>query len=188
MARAFWMPIQGGWGGEEVAGDRRGLLRRRPARSDRRGDGGRLGHVTGADAGRGRTRVDMTPRLRFLARVWRPRGPDRLFGASRSPIAPAAFLRAVAGNTGTSSLDDMGLIHDMLFDGPQLERQSRVDALANEIKEQFRAGTLRKIGAFEAKTSARCIVESEGLARRVGFGAVQPENRFLGGPSGPQRA
>ena len=73
MARTFWMPIRRLAGREEPAGDRRGLLRRRSTRSDRRGDGGRLGHVAGADAGRGRTKANIDVPPAFLARVPRPK-------------------------------------------------------------------------------------------------------------------
>jgi hypothetical protein len=38
----------------------------------------------------------------------------------QSPTAPAALLQVAAGNTGTGSLDDTGLIQGTLFDGGKL--------------------------------------------------------------------
>lgn len=37
----------------------------------------------------------------------------------------------------------------MLFDGEQREKQSRVDAAADEIKERFGAGALRRGSSLE---------------------------------------
>ena len=38
---------------------------------------------------------------------------------------------------GVSGLDDTGLVQGMLFDQEERQKQSRVDAVADEIKEQF---------------------------------------------------
>jgi DNA polymerase IV len=45
---------------------------------------------------------------------------------------------------GVSGLDDTGLVQGMLFDSEERQRQSRVDAVADEIKERFGAGALRR--------------------------------------------
>ena len=43
-----------------------------------------------------------------------------------------------------SGMDDTGLIQGMLFDSAVREKQGRVDAVADEIKERFGAGALRR--------------------------------------------
>ena len=45
---------------------------------------------------------------------------------------------------GASGLDDTGLAQGMLFDGEQREKQSRVDAVADQLKEKFGDKALRR--------------------------------------------
>jgi DNA polymerase-4 len=45
---------------------------------------------------------------------------------------------------GISSLDDTGLAQGMLFDGEDRQKQSRVDAVADAIKERFGQSALRR--------------------------------------------
>ncbi len=63
-----------------------------------------MGHVAGADAGRGRTKVDTTPRYSFLDCVWQPRRAGAAVGPGRARRPPAAFLGAVAGRVSESGL------------------------------------------------------------------------------------
>jgi DNA polymerase-4 len=57
---------------------------------------------------------------------------------------PAKHLPLRLIGMGVSGLDDTRLIQGMLFDQDDRERQSRVDAVADEIKGKFGAGALRK--------------------------------------------
>ena len=57
---------------------------------------------------------------------------------------PAGHLPVRLVGMGVSSLDDSGLIQGMLFDGQEREKQSRMDAVADEIKERFRTAALRR--------------------------------------------
>jgi DNA polymerase IV len=45
---------------------------------------------------------------------------------------------------GVSGLDDTGVVQGMLFDGEEREKQGRVDAVADEIKERFGTDALRR--------------------------------------------
>ena len=45
---------------------------------------------------------------------------------------------------GVSGLDDTGQVQGMLFDGEDRRKQSRVDAVADAIKERFGTGALRR--------------------------------------------
>jgi DNA polymerase-4 len=57
---------------------------------------------------------------------------------------PAGHLPVRLVGMGVSGLDDTGLVQGMLFDGEKREKQSQVDAVADEIKERFGAGALRR--------------------------------------------
>ncbi len=57
---------------------------------------------------------------------------------------PAGHLPVRLLGMGVSGLDDTRQIQRMLFDGEERERQSRVDAVADQIKEKFGAGALRR--------------------------------------------
>ena len=57
---------------------------------------------------------------------------------------PAGQLPVRLLGMGVSSLDDTGLAQGMLFDGEDRQKQSRVDAVADEIKERFGTGALRR--------------------------------------------
>jgi len=48
-----------------------------------------------------------------------------------------------------SGMDNIGLAQGLLFDGEEREKQSRVDAVADEIKERFGAGALRRGSTLE---------------------------------------
>ena len=45
---------------------------------------------------------------------------------------------------GVSGMDDAGQVQGMLFDGEEREKQSRVDTVADEIKERFGTGAIRR--------------------------------------------
>jgi hypothetical protein len=45
---------------------------------------------------------------------------------------------------GVSGMDDAGQVQGMLFDGEQREKQSRVDAVADQLKEKFGDKALRR--------------------------------------------
>ncbi len=45
---------------------------------------------------------------------------------------------------GVSGLDETGQVQGMLFDGEDRQKQSRVDAVADEIKERFGTGAIRR--------------------------------------------
>jgi DNA polymerase-4 len=57
---------------------------------------------------------------------------------------PAGHLPVRLLGMGVSGLDDTRQVQGMLFDGEERERQSRVDAVADQIKEKFGAGALRR--------------------------------------------
>jgi DNA polymerase IV len=57
---------------------------------------------------------------------------------------PPGHLPVRLVGMGVSGLDDTGLVQGMLFDGEERQRQSRVDAVADQIKEQFGAGAIRR--------------------------------------------
>jgi DNA polymerase-4 len=59
---------------------------------------------------------------------------------------PAGHLPVRLVGMGVSGMDDTGLAQGMLFDGEEREKQSRVDAVADEIKERFGAGAIRRGG------------------------------------------
>ena len=45
---------------------------------------------------------------------------------------------------GVSGMDDADQVQGMLFDGEEREKQSRVDTVADEIKERFGTGAIRR--------------------------------------------
>ena len=45
---------------------------------------------------------------------------------------------------GVSGLDDTGLVQGTLFDGEERQKQSLVDAVADQIKERFGTEALRR--------------------------------------------
>ena len=53
---------------------------------------------------------------------------------------PAGHLPVRLVGMGVSGLDDTGQVQGMLFDGEDRQKQSRVDAVADEIKERFGRG------------------------------------------------
>ncbi len=57
---------------------------------------------------------------------------------------PAGHLPVRLVGMGVSGLDDTGLVQGLLFDQEEREKQSQVDAVADEIKERFGAGALRR--------------------------------------------
>jgi len=57
---------------------------------------------------------------------------------------PAGHLPVRLVGMGVSGLDDTGLVQGMLFDGEEREKQSRVDAVADRIKERFGAEAIRR--------------------------------------------
>ncbi len=57
---------------------------------------------------------------------------------------PSGHLPVRLVGMGVSGLDDTGLVQGLLFDGEEREKHSRVDAVADEIKERFGAGAIRR--------------------------------------------
>ena len=57
---------------------------------------------------------------------------------------PAAHLPIRLLGMGVSSLDDTGMVQQMLFDQEDRQKQSRADAVADQIKERFGPGALRR--------------------------------------------
>jgi DNA polymerase-4 len=57
---------------------------------------------------------------------------------------PAEHLPVRLLGMGVSCLDDTGLIQGMLFDQAERQKQSRLDAVADEIKDRFGAGAIRR--------------------------------------------
>lgn len=57
---------------------------------------------------------------------------------------PAGHLPVRLVGVGVSGLDDTGLVQGMLFDQVDREKQSRVDAVADQIKRQFGSGAIRR--------------------------------------------
>ena len=57
---------------------------------------------------------------------------------------PAGHLPVRLIGMGVSGLDDTGLVQGMLFDQQERQKQSRVDAVADDVKERFGAGALRR--------------------------------------------
>ena len=55
---------------------------------------------------------------------------------------PSAYLPVRLWGMGVSTLDDTGQVQGRLFDGEERVKQSRVDAVADEIKERFGPGAL----------------------------------------------
>jgi DNA polymerase-4 len=61
---------------------------------------------------------------------------------------PTGHLPVRLVGMGVSGLDDTGLTQGMLFDWEEREKQSRVDAVADEIKERYGSGSLRRGSSF----------------------------------------
>ena len=57
---------------------------------------------------------------------------------------PAGHLPVRLLGMGVSGLNDTGLVQGLLFDGHERQKQSRVDAVADEIKERFGVDSLRR--------------------------------------------
>jgi DNA polymerase-4 len=57
---------------------------------------------------------------------------------------PAGHLPVRLVGMGVSGLDDKGLVQGMLFDQAEREKQSRADAVADQVKEKFGFGAIRR--------------------------------------------
>jgi len=57
---------------------------------------------------------------------------------------PAGHLPVRLLGVGVTGLDDTGLVQGTLFDREQRQKQSRLDAVADEIKERFGTGAIRR--------------------------------------------
>jgi DNA polymerase-4 len=57
---------------------------------------------------------------------------------------PAGHLPVRLLGVGVSELDETGLVQRVLFDGEEREKQSRVDAVADEIKQRFGTAAIRR--------------------------------------------
>ena len=60
----------------------------------------------------------------------------------------------------------------MLFDGEDRQKQSRVDAVADEIKERFGTGALRRGSSLRGESPRRCSVDSERPRKSTARAAV----------------
>ena len=68
---------------------------------------------------------------------------------------PAGHLPVRLVGMGISGLDDRGLVQGMLFDGEEREKQSRVDEVADQVKERFGAGAIRRGSGLDLGGKAR---------------------------------
>jgi DNA polymerase-4 len=57
---------------------------------------------------------------------------------------PAGHMPVRLVGMGVSGLDDSGLVQGMLFDGEEREKQCRVDAVTDQVKEKFGKNSLRR--------------------------------------------
>ena len=78
---------------------------------------------------------------------------------------PAGHLPVRLVGMGVSGMDDTGLAQGMLFDQEDRQKQSRVDAVADEIKKRFATGLCGGVAACEAKAPGRGSVDSGGLRK-----------------------
>ena len=62
-------------------------------------------------------------------------------------------------------MDDTGLAQGMLFDGEKRQKQSRVDVVADAIKERFGMGALRLGSSLRAEGPRTLSVDSGGLRK-----------------------
>jgi len=62
---------------------------------------------------------------------------------------PAGHLPVRLVGMGVSGLDDTGLVQGMLFDQAERQKQSRVDTVADQIKERFGGTALRRGSSFQ---------------------------------------
>ncbi len=60
------------------------------------------------------------------------------------PRLPAGHLPVRLLGVGVSGLDDSGQVQGLLFDGDERQRQSQVDAVADQIKSRFGSGAIRR--------------------------------------------
>jgi DNA polymerase-4 len=56
---------------------------------------------------------------------------------------------------GVSGLDDTGQVQGMLFDGEERENQCRVDTVADQIKERFGTGAIRRGSGLDIDVKPR---------------------------------
>lgn len=64
---------------------------------------------------------------------------------------PAGHLPVRLLGMGVSGFDETGLVQGMLFDGEERRRQTRLDAVADQIKERFGAEALRRGSSFRGE-------------------------------------
>ncbi len=67
---------------------------------------------------------------------------------------PAGHLPVRLVGMGVSGLDDTGLVQGMLFDQEERQKQSRVDTVADQIKERFGGTALRRGSSLQNDESA----------------------------------
>ncbi len=65
---------------------------------------------------------------------------------------PAGHLPVRLVGMGVSGLDDSGLVQGMLFDQAERQKQSRADAVADQVKERFGAGAIRRGSSFRGES------------------------------------
>ena len=65
---------------------------------------------------------------------------------------PAGHLPVRLVGMGVSGLDDTGQVQGMLFDAEEREKQSRVDAVADQIKAKFGQSSLRRGSSFQGES------------------------------------
>ena len=79
-------------------------------------------------------------------------GTEHLFGTAveigrqikQTIRMPAGHLPGRLLGMGVSGLDDTGQVQGMLFDQEEREKQARLDAVVDQLKERFGPGTLRR--------------------------------------------
>ncbi|MHB1035148.1 MAG: DNA polymerase IV [Pirellulales bacterium] len=67
---------------------------------------------------------------------------------------PAGHLPVRLLGMGVSNIDDTGIVQGLLFDRPERQKQGRVDAAADEIKDRFGAGAIRRGSGFDVRGKA----------------------------------
>ena len=68
-----------------------------------------------------------------------------------APVATGHLPVRLLG-MGVSGLDDTGQVQGMLFDGEERRKQSSVDAVADQIKERFGTGALRRGSSIQGES------------------------------------
>jgi DNA polymerase IV len=65
---------------------------------------------------------------------------------------PAGHLAVRLVGVGVSGLDDTGLVQGMLFDQEERQKQARLDSVADQLKDRFGTGSLRRGSSLDRGT------------------------------------